>query len=174
VNYGGIGMVIGHEITHGFDDRGRRFDKDGNLRDWWSEEDARRYKERAKKIELQYGAYRGVDDIPVNGSLTLGENISDIGGLRIAYLALQKAKAQAPQPELDGFTPDQRFFLSFAIIWRTLQRPEQERIRLRTDGHSPARLRVRGVVASMPEFARAFSCDAATTLLPQAQRGDIW
>jgi predicted metalloendopeptidase len=174
VNYGGIGMVIGHEITHGFDDRGRRFDKDGNLRDWWSEEDARRYKERARKIELQYGGYRSVDDIAVNGALTLGENISDIGGLRIAFLALQKAKAQAPQPELDGFTPDQRFFLSFAVVWRALMRPERQRVLLRTDGHSPSPLRVKGVVASMPEFARAFSCDAAKTLLPAAQRGDIW
>ena len=173
-NYGGIGMVIGHEITHGFDDRGRRFDKDGNLRDWWTAEDSRRYKERAKKIEAQYGAYTGIDGIRVNGALTLGENISDIGGLRIAYLALEKALARRPQAARDGFTAEQRFFLSFAAIWRALQRPEQERLRLRTDSHSLPRLRVRGVVANMPEFARAFSCDASTALLAEGDRADIW
>ena len=174
VNYGGIGMVIGHEITHGFDDRGRRFDKDGNLRDWWNEEDSRRYKERAKKIENQYAAYTGVDGIKVNGALTLGENISDIGGLKIAHLALRKAQAEKPTATIDGFTADQRFFLSFAAIWRSQMRPEQERVRLRTDGHSLPNLRVRGTVANMPEFAHAFSCDAARTLLPAESRGDIW
>jgi len=173
-NYGGIGMVIGHEITHGFDDRGRRFDKDGNLRDWWTAEDSRRYKERAKKIEAQYGAYTGVDGIRVNGALTLGENISDIGGLRIAYLALEKALERRPQAARDGFTAEQRFFLSFATIWRALQRPEQERVRLRTDSHSLPHLRVRGVVTNMPEFARAFSCDASKALLPAGDRADIW
>jgi predicted metalloendopeptidase len=173
-NYGGIGMVIGHEITHGFDDRGRRFDKDGNLREWWSAEDARRYRERALKIEQQYGTYSGVDGIKVNGALTLGENISDIGGLRIAYLALARANAGKPAEARDGFSPEQRFFISFANIWRSLLRPEQERVRLRTDSHSLPPLRVKGVVANMPEFARAFSCDASKTLLPAAERGDIW
>jgi predicted metalloendopeptidase len=174
VNYGGIGMVIGHEITHGFDDRGRRFDKDGNLRDWWSEEDSRRYRERAAKIESQYAAYAGIDGIPVNGKLTLGENISDIGGLRIAHLALHKALARNPQGDVGGFTPDQRFFLSFANIWRALLRPEAERVRLRTDSHSLPALRVKGVVANMPEFARAFSCEPSRALLSEALRGDIW
>jgi len=174
VNYGGIGMVIGHEITHGFDDRGRRFDKDGNLRDWWSAEDARRYKERAAKIEAQYGGYTGIDGIKVNGTLTLGENISDIGGSRIAYLALQKAAAGKPRESIGGFTPEQRFFLSFANIWRSTMRPDSERLRLRTDGHSLPPLRVKGVVVNMPEFARAFSCDPAKTLLAETERGDIW
>jgi putative endopeptidase len=174
VNYGGIGMVIGHEITHGFDDRGRRFDKDGNLRDWWTEEDSRRYKERAKRIESQYGTYTGVDGIKVNGALTLGENISDIGGLKIAYGALRKALADKPHAPIDGFTPDQRFFLSFAAIWRAQMRPEQERVRLRTDSHSLPALRVRGVVTNIPEFARAFSCDASKALLAPALRADIW
>ena len=173
-NYGAIGMVIGHEITHGFDDRGRRFDKDGNLRDWWSAEDARRYKERAKKIELQYGGYSGVDGIKVNGALTLGENISDIGGVRIAYLALQRALARQPQQPIDGYTASQRFFLSFANIWRSAARPEYERLLLRTDSHSLPTLRVRGVIASMPEFARAFSCEPGKVLLAEDQRGDIW
>ena len=173
-NYGAIGMVIGHEITHGFDDRGRRFDKDGNLRDWWSAEDSRRYKERAKKIEAQYGAYTGVDGIKVNGTLTLGENISDIGGARIAWLAFHKALARNPQGSRDGFTPDQRFFLSLANIWRSSMRPEYERLRLRTDSHSLPLLRVRGILANMPEFARAFSCEANKVLLSEAERGDIW
>ena len=173
-NYGAIGMVIGHEITHGFDDRGRRFDKVGNLRDWWSSEDSRRYKERAQKIEAQYNAYSGVDGIKVNGAQTLGENISDIGGARIAYLAFHKALARNPQGSRDGFTPDQRFFLSLANIWRSSMRPEYERLRLRTDSHSLPVLRVRGILANMPEFARAFSCEANRVLLGEAERGNIW
>ena len=173
-NYGGIGMVIGHEITHGFDDRGRRFDKDGNLRDWWSAADSQRYKDRAKRIENQYSAYSGVDGIKVNGALTLGENISDIGGTRIAYLALQRAQARNPQGSRDGFTPDQRFFLSLANIWRSSMRPEQERVRLRTDSHSLPALRVRGIIVNMPEFARAFSCDSGKVLLGEGERANIW
>ncbi|HEX5130251.1 MAG TPA: M13 family metallopeptidase, partial [Usitatibacter sp.] len=173
-NYGAIGMVIGHEITHGFDDRGRRFDKQGNLRDWWSAEDSRRYKERASRIEAQYGAYSGIDGIKVNGTLTLGENISDIGGARIAYLALHKALARNPQGTRDGFTPDQRFFLSLGNIWRSSMRPEYERLRLRTDSHSLPVLRVRGILANMPEFARAFSCEPDKVLLGEAERGNIW
>ena len=173
-NYGGIGMVIGHEITHGFDDRGRRFDKDGNLRDWWSEEDSLRYKERAKRVETQYNGYSGVDGIKVNGALTLGENISDIGGAHIAWVALQKAQARKPLGSIDGFTPGQRFFLSMGNIWRTSLRPEYERLLLRTDSHSLAPLRVRGILANMPEFARAFSCDAGKVLLSESERGNIW
>jgi putative endopeptidase len=173
-NYGGIGMVIGHEITHGFDDRGRRFDKDGNLRDWWSAEDSRRYRERAKKVESQYGAYTAVDGIKVNGALTLGENISDIGGTRIAYLALQKALARNPQGSRGGFTPEQRFFISLGNIWRASMRPEYERLRLRTDSHSLPPLRVRGIIANMPEFARAFSCEPAKVLLGDNEMANIW
>ena len=173
-NYGGIGMVIGHEITHGFDDRGRRFDKDGNLRDWWSAEDTRRYRERAKKVENQYAAYSGVDGIKVNGALTLGENISDIGGTRIAYLALERALARVPQASRDGFTPEQRFFLSLGNIWRASMRPEYERLRLRTDTHSLPVLRVRGILANMPEFARAFSCETGKVLLGDNDMANIW
>ena len=195
VNYGAIGTVIGHEITHGFDDRGRLFDKDGNMRDWWSEEDARRYKERAKKIESQYGNFTAIDGIKVNGALTLGENISDVGGVKIAYLALQKALAQAPAPapekgksakapakaapakgaaNTEGFTPDQRFFISYAQAWRGKFSPERERLLLRTDGHSLNQFRVYGPIAHMPEFARAFSCDASKTLLSEGERANIW
>ena len=174
VNYGGIGMVIGHEITHGFDDRGRRFDAQGNLRDWWTEDDARRYKERAAKVERQYGGFEGVEGVKVNGALTLGENISDVGGLKIAYLALQKAEQAKPAGAIDGLTPDQRFFLAYAQGWRSLARTEQERLQLRTDGHSPARFRVRGPLANMPEFARAFSCDPSKALIADIDRANIW
>jgi putative endopeptidase len=174
VNYGGIGMVIGHEITHGFDDRGRRYDKDGNLRDWWTPEDERRYAERAQVIERQYTAMDGVDGVTPNGKLTLGENISDIGGLKIAYDALQKALQGKPRPLIDGLTPEQRFFLSFAQGWRSNARLEWERNSLLTGQHSLPRFRVRGPLAHMPEFAKAFSCDASRALLQDATRNAIW
>jgi predicted metalloendopeptidase len=175
VNYGAIGMVIGHEITHGFDDRGRRFDAAGNMRDWWTAADAGRYLERAARVERQYSAFIGVDDMPVNGKLTLGENISDVGGVKIAYLALAKALRDKPHEKtLDGLTPEQRFFLSFAQAWRTRYRPQYERLLLRTDAHSPPRFRVAGVVANMPEFAQAFGCDASHTLLSESARANIW
>ena len=197
VNYGAIGTVIGHEITHGFDDRGRLFDKDGNMRDWWTGEDARRYKERARKIETQYGNFTAVDGIKVNGALTLGENISDVGGVKIAYLALQKALAQqAGQPAppaakkgqarkasartaakdktIDGLTPEQRFFVSYAQAWRGKFRPERERLQLRTGQHSLHQFRVYGPIAHMPEFAKAFSCDPQKVLLGEDDRAKIW
>jgi predicted metalloendopeptidase len=174
VNYGGIGMVIGHEITHGFDDRGRRYDARGNLTDWWSAADARRYVERAMRVERQYSAYTAVDDMKVNGKLTLGENISDVGGLKISYLALMKALKGEPQGPIDGLSPEQRFFLSFAQVWRSRYRPEYERLLIRTDSHSPPRYRVAGVVANLPEFARAFSCDASKALLSESERANIW
>jgi predicted metalloendopeptidase len=173
-NYGAIGMVIGHEITHGFDDRGRRFDAVGNMIDWWTAEDARRYLERAQRVERQYGAFVGVEDIKVNGKLTLGENISDVGGLKIAYLALQKALEGRPRDKVEGLTPEQRFFVSFAQAWRSSYRPEMERLQLRTDAHSPPRFRVAGVLANMPEFAQAFGCDARRALLADGDRANIW
>jgi putative endopeptidase len=174
LNYGGIGMVIGHEITHGFDDRGRRFDKDGNLRDWWTAEDGRRYNERARLIERQYASFDGVEGVKPNGKLTLGENISDVGGLKIAYDALQKTLDGKPPATIDGLTPEQRFFLSFAQGWRTNARLEWERNSLLTGQHSLPRFRVRGPIAHMPEFARAFSCDASKTLLPESAKTRIW
>jgi predicted metalloendopeptidase len=173
-NYGGIGMVIGHEITHLFDDRGRRFDARGNLRDWWTRDDERRYVERAKRVERQYGAYVGVEDTKLDGRLTLGENISDIGGLKIAYVAYQKALARNPSAHIGGLTPEQRYFVAFAQSWRARYRPEQERLLIQTDSHSPPRFRVAGPIANMPEFARAFSCDPAKSLLPESGRVDLW
>ena len=158
-NYGAIGAVIGHELTHGFDDQGRQFDADGNLKDWWTESDGKNYEERAKAISKQYSDYVAVDDLHINGDLTLGENIADIGGLKIAYLALQKALAAGPAPgKIDGFNADQRFFISFAQDWRRNTTPEALRVMIATDPHSPAPFRVRGPLADTPAFRKAFGC----------------
>ena len=143
-------------------------------RHWRQPADGKRYVDRTRVVEKQFDAFTGVDGIPVNGKLTLGENISDLGGVKIAYLALQKALQAKPQGPIDGLTPEQRFFLSYATIWRSRSRDEQERLFLRTDGHSPPRFRVKGPLAHMPEFARAFSCDAAKTLTSGEARAAIW
>ena len=157
VNYGGIGMVIGHELTHGFDDQGRKYDGAGNLREWWLPQDEQRYKERAALVSSQYGGYVAVDDLKINGQLTLGENIADLGGLKIAYVALQKALKDKPAPKkIAGYTPEQRFFLAYAQIWRGKMRPEALRLMVRTNPHSPARFRVLGPLYNMPEFFKAF------------------
>lgn len=175
VNFGGIGMVIGHEIMHGFDDRGRRFDADGNLREWWTAADRRRYQERAQAVVAQYDAYAGVEGLRVNGKLTLGENIADLGGIQIAYLGLQRALAGKPRDAIDGFTPEQRYFLAFAQAWRSRYRPELERLRLLTDSHSPPRFRVQGPLANLPEFAKAFACPAgAPALRAEGERVNLW
>ena len=175
VNYGAIGMIIGHEITHGFDDEGRQFDADGNLKEWWKPEDAERYNARATVVEKQYDQYAGVDGLKLNGKLTLGENIADLGGLKIAYLALQKALANKKVGLIDGMTPDQRFFISYAQAWRDLTRPEQERVFITTNPHSPARFRVKGPLANLPEFAKAFSCQATDSALrAENERVNIW
>jgi putative endopeptidase len=156
VNYGAIGMVIGHELTHGFDDQGRKFDAAGNLRDWWKPQDERTYKERAALLAKQYSGYVPLDGLTINGELTLGENIADLGGLRIAYLALGKALAGKPAKKIDGFTPEQRFFLSYAQIWRGMMRPEALRLYVATNPHSPGKFRVLGPLFNMPEFMKAF------------------
>jgi putative endopeptidase len=157
VNYGAIGMVIGHELTHGFDDQGRQFDADGNLRDWWTPQDEQTYKERAARIAAQYDGYEVIDQQHINGKLTLGENIADLGGLKIAYLALQTSLRGKPAPpKIDGFTAEQRYFLAFAQLWRAKVRPEAARVRLATDPHSPPRFRVIGPLYNMPEFFQAF------------------
>jgi putative endopeptidase len=156
LNYGGIGMVIGHELTHGFDDQGRKFDADGNLRDWWTAEDAKTYKERAQQIAEQYGRYVPIDDLKINGQMTLGENIADLGGLKIAYIAFKKTLKDKTPAKIDGFTPQQRFFLSYAMLWRAAVRDEFLRRQVRTDYHSPARFRVLGPLYNTPEFFEAF------------------
>ncbi len=160
LNYGAIGMVIGHEITHGFDDSGRQYDADGNLRNWWKPEDEQRYRERAARIVAQYNQYQPLADLAIDGELTVGENIADIGGLKIAYLAFQQTR-KAGEPTLRGLKPEQQFFAAFAQVWRDSIRAERLRLNLRTDPHSPALFRVKGSLVHLPEFRRAFNCAAA-------------
>jgi predicted metalloendopeptidase len=167
-------MVIGHEITHGFDDQGRQFDAQGNLKDWWTKGDAERYTARATVVEKQYSAYEGVDGLHLNGKLTLGENIADLGGMKLAHLALQKALKDHPVAAIDGLSPDQRFFISYAQIWREKETPEQERLLITTNPHSPPRFRVQGPLANMPEFRSAFSRQRLTQRRAEAQRVNIW
>ncbi len=161
-NYGAIGSVIGHELTHGFDDQGHQFDADGNLKSWWTESDEKNYKARADLVQKQYDDYVAIDTLHINGKLTLGENIADFGGLRIAYLAFQRAMKVRPLKDVDGFTPDQRFFLSFAQGWRRNIQPETVRLMVATDPHSPTKYRVLGPISRMPEFSRAFGCSTGT------------
>lgn len=165
VNLGGIGAVIGHEITHGFDDQGRQFDAHGNLKDWWTEADAKEFQKRAECIEKQYGSYPVEKDLNMNGKLTLGENVADNGGLRIAYLALTDLLAKRALPKKDGFTPEQRFFLAFAQIWCANQTPEVQRMQAQTDPHSLPKYRVNGTVSNMPEFHKAFGCTAGQPMV---------
>jgi putative endopeptidase len=174
-NYGGVGATIGHEMSHGFDDSGRQYDAQGNLRDWWTPEDAKRYTERAKVVEDQYGAYVAVDTLRVNGKLTLGENLADIVGVSVAYDALQRDLAGKPRQPIDGFTPEQRFFLGWAQARLTELRPETARVQVATDPHSPSRFRVNGPLANMPEFAQAFGCKEGDPMVrPATQRARIW
>ncbi len=158
VNYGEIGATIGHEMTHGFDDQGRQYDGQGNRRNWWTAQDTANFAQRAQGIVAQYSAYAPLPGLHLNGELTQGENIADIGGLKIAYLALEKALGNTPRTKIDGFTPEQRFFIAYGQSWRTLERPEGVRVRLTSDPHSTARFRVNGPLADMPEFRQAFGC----------------
>jgi len=174
-NYGAIGAVIGHEISHGFDDQGSRSDGDGNLRNWWTEQDAAGFKERTNMLVNQYSGFSPLEAMNVNGQLTLGENIGDLSGLAVAYKAFQLSLQGKPSPEIAGFTGNQRFFLGWAQIWRGLYRDDAMRQMLLTDPHSPPQYRVNGVVRNMPEFYEAFGVrqgDAAW--LPPEQRVKIW
>ena len=175
INYGGIGAVIGHEMTHGFDDEGRQFDAAGNLRDWWSPESAAKFKERSQAVVQQYSEYEPLPGSHINGELTQGENIADIGGVKLAYAALQKALAGKSREKIDGLTPEQRFFLSYATIWKAKQRDEDLKLRLNTDPHSPARYRVNGPLSDIPEFAKAFNLpDTCPMVRPPDKRVNIW
>ena len=158
VNYGGIGSVMGHEMTHGFDDQGRQFDAEGNLRDWWTAEDAKEFEKRAECFIKEYSAFTPLDDVHLNGKLTLGENTADNGGIRLAFMALMKSLDGKPQPKIQGFTPQQRFFLGWGQVWCQNVRPEMSRMLAQTDPHSPSRDRVNGVLGNMPEFREAFAC----------------
>jgi putative endopeptidase len=175
VNYGGIGAVIGHEMTHGFDDQGRQYDAKGNLRDWWTKEDGEKFNAKAAMVGKQYDAFSPLDSVHVNGKLTMGENLADIGGLTIAYQAFQKTAEAKSGTSLDGFTPDQRFFLAWAQIWRTNIRPEAARQQVQTDPHSPAQFRTNGPLMNMPEFYKAFGCKPTDKMeRPTAEQARIW
>lgn len=157
VNYGGIGAVIGHEMTHGFDDQGRQYDADGSLHDWWTKDDADKFKLRADQVVNQYDAFTVVDTLHVNGKLTLGENLADLGGINIAYEAFKKTKEGQSNKKIDGFTPDQRFFLSWAQVWRGSQRPEAAAQRILTDPHSPEKYRCNAPISNVDAWYAAFN-----------------
>jgi putative endopeptidase len=169
VNFGGAGAVIGHELTHGFDDQGRQFDARGNLKDWWTPADGKAFEERAQCFVDEYASFTAVDEVKLNGKLTLGENTADNGGLRIALMAYLTRTGAAPAKTLDTFTPDQRVFLAWGQVWCENTRPERARMLAQTNPHSPGRYRVNGVLANMPEFQKAFSCKADAQMVRQTQ-----
>ena len=174
-NYGAMGAVIGHEMTHGFDDQGRKFDAQGNMRDWWTPEDEKNFNERAACVEKQFDSYVVQDDMHENGKLVLGESIADLGGLNLAYRALQKAEKGKKPALVGGLTADQRFYLSFAQIWASNDRPEFERLMVNTNPHPLARFRAIAAPSNMPEFARAFDCKEGDAMArPTAIRCQIW
>ncbi len=175
VNYGGIGAVIGHEMTHGFDDSGSQFDAEGNLKNWWTEADKKAYESRTDLVVKEFDAFKALPDQNVNGKLTLGENIADLGGLKIAFAAWQKSLGGRSPDPIDGFTGPQRFFLNFAVIWRNVIRPEAQRVRLNTDPHSPGRFRTIGPLSNLPEFYQAFGCaDGDAMKRAEDVRPSIW
>lgn len=175
VNYGAIGMIIAHEMSHGFDDLGRQRDADGNLRAWWNATDVAAFQDRAQCIAAHFSGYRVQDSLQVDGRLVVGEAIADLGGVRIARLALDRALARAPQPLIDGYTPAQRFYLSFATLWAESLRPEEERRRLQLDSHPPHRYRTLGTLANDPGFAEAFHCPAGSPMTRDAAtRCALW
>jgi len=165
VNFGGAGAVIGHELTHGFDDQGRQFDARGNLKDWWTPADAKAFEDRAQCFVDQYSSLTAVDDVKLNGKLTLGENTADNGGLRISLIAYLARAAKEPTGTIDGFTPEQRLFLGWGQVWCDNMRPELARMLAQTNPHSPGRERVNGVVSNMPEFQKAFACKAGSAMV---------
>jgi len=172
-NYGGLGMVMGHELTHGFDDQGRKFDGDGNLREWWSPRVAKAYEERAACVAKQYDAYLAVEDVRLNGRLTLGENIADIGGVKLMISALRANRQGQPPSNVGGFDDEQQAFIAFAQVWCTNYRPEAARTQALTNPHSTAQWRVNGPVSDNPDFAAAFKCAAGSPMAP-VNRCTVW
>ena len=169
-----MGAEIGHEIGHGFDNNGRRYDGKGNLRDWWTPEDAKKYEERAACIEQQFSGFQALEGVNVNGKLVIGEAIGDLVGLRMSYRAWKKSLAGKPAPSvIDGFTAEQRFFLGFARVWSVNQRPEALCLQVQTDPHPPGRFRCNGTVMNMPEFAAAFGCKTGDAMV-KAQGCTVW
>ncbi len=171
VNFGGIGLVIGHELTHGFDDQGRKFDPQGNFHDWWTKQDGEEFEKRVSCVANEYSNFVAVDDLKLNGRLTLGENTADNGGARIALMALEHViaddKTGKESQKIDGYTPQQRFFLGFGRVWCEKRRPEVARMRVLTDPHSPGKYRVDGTVQNMPEFEKAWNCKAGQPMVAE-------
>jgi putative endopeptidase len=176
VNYGGIGAVIGHEMTHGFDDEGRQFDFEGNLKEWWTEEDSKKFDVKANLMVEQYNGYMVLDTVHVNGKLTLGENLADLGGVTLAYEAFKNYSPQGKTNDrIDGFTPDQRFFLSWSQVWRGLMRDEAMAQRIVTDPHSPGKYRSNGPLSNFEPFYKAFDVKEGDKMWrPEAKRVKIW
>jgi putative endopeptidase len=175
INYGGIGMVIGHEMTHGFDDQGAQYDKDGNLKNWWSKDDSVKFVAKSKQVISLYNSFTVLDTMHVNGALTTGENIADIGGISIAYDAFKMTKQGQDSVKIDGFTPDQRFFISFAQIWREKLKPETERYYANVDPHSPPMYRVLGPLQNFGPFYKAFNVQPGDKMYKaEADRIKIW
>jgi putative endopeptidase len=176
VNYGAIGMVISHEMTHGFDDQGRQYDKEGNLHDWWLADDSKNFTAQTKVLVDQYDNYKILDSLHVDGKLTLGENIADLGGMNVAYNGLQKAlEGKNKDEKIDGFTPDQRFFLSYAQVWRANIRDEETMRRLKEDVHSPGDARVNAIVYNIPAFYTAFNIQPTDKrYIAPENRANIW
>jgi endothelin-converting enzyme/putative endopeptidase len=176
-NYGHIGAVVGHELTHGFDDQGRQFDGNGNLADWWTADDGKKFDAMTDCEVREYGNFTAIDDVKLNGKLTLGENTADNGGLRLAYMALladaQRKGIDIHAKDASGYTPEQQFFLSFGQNWCGSLRPEQERLQVQTDPHSPQEFRIRGVIQNMPEFGKAFGCKVGQPMMP-ADACHVW
>jgi len=167
MNFGGIGAVIGHELTHGFDDQGSQFDADGNLRNWWTADDKKNFDERTSCIRDEYAGFVAVDDLKLNGKLTLGENTADNGGLRLAYMALLSTLAGKEPAPIDGLTAEQRFFLGWANVWCQNRTDALARMLVTIDPHSPGKYRVKGTVSNMPEFREAFHCAAKAPMVNQ-------
>jgi predicted metalloendopeptidase len=166
---------VGHEITHGFDDEGRQFDVDGNVKDWWSPAVGKAFVEKAECVKKQYDAYVAIEDIKVKGDLTLGENIADLGGLKVAYDALQARLAKDPQETIDGFTAEQRFYLGWAQVWRRNWTDAALKLQVNTGPHAPGKFRVNGPLSNLPTFKAAFGCqDGDPMVRPQATRVAIW
>jgi putative endopeptidase len=175
INYGGIGMVIGHEMTHGFDDQGCQYDEKGNMKNWWTKEDNEKFKSKTGAVVSQYNKFTVLNSLHVNGELTLGENLADIGGLAIAFDAFKMTAQSKDTTKIDGFTPNQRFFLGYAQVWRMKNRDETLRTRINTDPHSPEMFRVNGPAYNFSPFYEAFNIkvDAKQYIKPE-NRAKIW
>jgi putative endopeptidase len=174
LNYGSMGSVIGHEMTHGFDDQGSQFDAEGNMKNWWTDEDKQKFDERTALLAKQYDGYIAVDSLHVNGKLTLGENIADLGGLLVSYDAFEKSLEGKPKTRIDGLTPEQRFFLGYAQGWRSNYRPQTLKLLVNTNPHSPDNFRVNGPLSNMKEFYQIFGCQKGAMIKPDSAIISIW